>query len=141
MSLPNCEVKTNNIQELPDSPAISASELKQLFDKTGKDLKDYLNVLIGEIEKADNNIKKEIQNLVLDTYKYDVVTEVDIDTDEDYTLPTTYKVNTSGLDVYYEGCLLNINKHYVERGTGDSNKIRFGWKVLKGSNLSFVIRK
>ena len=141
MSLPSCEVKTNNIQELPDSPAISASELKQLFDKSGKDLKDFLNILIPEIEKADENMKKDIQKLVLKTYKYDVVTSADIDADEDYTIPSTYKVNTSGLDIYYEGCLLIINKHYIERGTGDSNKVRFGWNVLKGSNLSFVIRK
>ena len=141
MSLPSCEVKTNNIQELPDSPAISASELKQLFDKSGKDLKDFLNILIPEIEKADENMKKDIQKLVLKTYKYDVVTSADIDADEDYTIPSTYKVNTSGLDIYYEGCLLIINKHYTERGTGDSNKVRFGWNVFSNNDLSFVIRK
>ena len=65
----------------------------------------------------------------------------EIEENTDYTIPTTYKVNTSGLDVYFEGCLLEPNEHYVERGTGDSDKIRFNFVVPKDSLLGFVIRK
>ena len=46
MSLTKCEVVTDNIQNLPNSPALSPDELKQTFDKTGKDLKDYINDFI-----------------------------------------------------------------------------------------------
>lgn len=142
MSLTNCEVKTNNIQELPDSPSMSSTELKQTFDKSSKDIKDYLNeTLIPEIEKLSDDTKTEIKKLILKTTKYEVVTNADISTSDDYTLPDTYKVNTNGLDVYYEGCLLALNTNYKELGSGLSNKIRFGWDIKKGSNLTFVIRK
>ncbi len=141
MSLSRCEVETNNIQRLPDTPALTANELKQCFDRVGKDLKEFLNLLIPEIEKADEDMKKSIQSQMLKTYKYDVVTGVAITESEDYTIPSTYKVNTNGLDVYFEGELLILNKNYQERGTGESNKIRFNFKVPKDSNLIFVIRK
>lgn len=142
MSLTNCEVKTNNIQELPDSPSMSSTELKQIFDKSSKDIKDYLNeTLIPEIDKLYDDTKTEIKKLILKTTKYEVVTNADISTSDDYTLPDTYKVNTNGLDIYYEGCLLALNTNYKEVGSGLSNKIRFGWDIKKGSNLTFVIRK
>lgn len=141
MSLPTCTVSTNNIQNLPDAPNLSPDELKQKFDKTGKELKDYLNSLILEIEKADEETKKAIQSQMLKTYKYDVVTNSVISESEDYTVPEIYKVNTSGLDIYFEGELLILNKNYQERGTGNSNKIRFNFEVPKDSNLIFVIRK
>lgn len=141
MSLSRCEVETNNIQRLPDAPALSPQELKQTFDKTGKDLKDFLNLLIPEIEQANEEAKSEVQGKILKTYKYDVVTGAVISVNEDYTIPEIYKVNTNGLDVYFEGELLVLNKNYQERGTGDSNKIRFAFEVPKDSNLIFVIRK
>lgn len=88
MSLPNCEVETNNIQKLPDSPALPPNELKQCFDKAGKDLKDYINdSLIPEIEDADEEVKNIIQKQILKTYKYSVTTSVVIAENEDYTVP------------------------------------------------------
>lgn len=142
MNLTRCEVDTTNIQNLPDTPAIGPDELKQKFDKTGKDIKEYLNQkLLPEIEKESKKDKDEVIGKILKTFKYDVTLQTNIEENTDYTIPSTYKVNTSNLDVYFEGCLLNINEHYTERGTGDSDKIRFDWDVPKGSKLSFVIRK
>ena len=46
MSLPECTVNTNNIQNLPDSPTLTADELKQEFDKSGKGIKDYINDIL-----------------------------------------------------------------------------------------------
>ena len=141
MSLTKCEVVTDNIQNLPNSPALSPDELKQTFDKTGKDLKDYINdKLIPEVEnnikRSEDNIKKQIKK----EYKYSVILEGNIEKNTDYTIPSTYTVNTSNLDIFYEGSLLTINENYVERGTGESNKVRFDWDVPKGSKLDFVIR-
>lgn len=141
MSLPRCEVETNYVQRLPDMPAVSPEELKQTFDKAGKEIKDFLNELIPEIEKADEKDKKLVQSQIWKTYKYDVVLKAKVLENEDYTVPSVYKVNTSGLDVYFEGELLILNENYQERGTGDSNKIRFYFEVPEGSHLIFVIRK
>lgn len=142
MSLTNCEVKTDNIQNLADSPTISPSELKKTFDKSCDDMKKYINdVLIPNIEKEVEDGDTNVTKLIKKTYKYDVTLDADIEANTDYTIPANYTVNTSSLDVYFEGCLLNINDHYTERGTGESNTIRFDWKVPSGSKLIFVIRK
>lgn len=61
MSLSKFTGETNNIQSLPDQPSISASELKAKFDKTGADIKEYINnTLTEEIDlelanKANSN--------------------------------------------------------------------------------------
>lgn len=142
MDLTSCEVVTNNIQNLPDTPAIGADELKETFDKTGDDLKNFINdTLIPEIEQGTKQNNEEIEKKIIKTSKYNVKTIAEIAEDEDYTIPATYKVNTSGLDVYFEGCLLEPNEHYVERGTGESSTIRFKFNVPKDSLLGFVIRK
>ena len=142
MDLTNCEVVTNNIQALPDTPAISSEELKKTFDKTGDDLKKFINnTLIPEIEQGTEENNEKIEKKIIKIYKYNVKALAEIEEDTDYTIPSTYKVNTSGLDVYFEGCLLEPNEHYVERGTGDSDKIRFKFNVPKDSLLGFVIRK
>lgn len=142
MDLTNCEVVTNNIQSLPDTPAIGADELKKKFDQTGDDLKQYINnTLIPEIEEQTDEANEEVAKKILKTYKYDVKTLAEIKEDEDYTIPSTYKVNTSNLDVLFEGQFLIINEHYVERGTRESSTIRFKFDVPKDSLLSFIIRK
>lgn len=51
MSLTKFSGATNNIRGLADKPTLSASELKEKFDKTGDDLKTYINeTLTTEIE-------------------------------------------------------------------------------------------
>lgn len=61
MSLSKFTADTNNIQSLPDQPSISASELKAKFDKTGAEIKEYMNnTLTEEIDlelanKANSN--------------------------------------------------------------------------------------
>lgn len=67
MTLSKFTGETNNIQSLPDQPTETAMELKAKFDKTGAELKDYINnTLTEEIDtelgnKADSNnvYKKE----------------------------------------------------------------------------------
>lgn len=67
MALSKFTGETNNIQSLPDQPTETAMELKAKFDKTGAELKDYINnTLTEEIDtglgnKADSNnvYKKE----------------------------------------------------------------------------------
>lgn len=142
MSLPKCSVETNNVQKLADSPTESAQDLKKVFDKAGEDLKKYINdKLIPEIENSDKETADNTKKLIIKTYKYNATTLADILETEDYTIPTTYNVNTHGLDVYFEGSLLALNEHYTERGTGQSDKIRFNFTVPKDSILTFVIRK
>lgn len=142
MSLPECTVPTNNVQNLADSPTQSAQDLKKVFDKAGEDIKNYINdKLIPEIEKSDKETEDNTKKLIIKTYKYNVTTLADISETEDYTIPSTYNVNTHGLDVYFEGTLLALGENYQERGTGTSDKIRFNFTVPKDSLLTFVIRK
>nr|DAD98149.1 MAG TPA: hypothetical protein [Myoviridae sp. cthRr4] len=142
MSLPECTVPTNNVQNLADSPTQSAQDLKKVFDQAGEDIKNYINdKLIPEIEKSDKETEDNTKKLIIKTYKYNVTTLADITETEDYTIPSTYNVNTHGLDVYFEGSLLALNENYQERGTGTSDKIRFNFTVPKDSLLTFVIRK
>lgn len=142
MDLTRCEVNVNNVQNLPDTPAISASELKQTFDKTGKDLKDFINnTMLPEMEDGVSKSEEKTSKKIINTSKFNVKPATDIQANVDYTVPTTYEVNASALDVFFEGCLLNINEHYTERGTGNSNKIRFTFTVPKNSLLSFIVRK
>lgn len=142
MSLPECTVPTNNVQNLADSPTQSAQDLKKVFDQAGEDIKNYINdKLIPKIEKSDKETEDNTKKLIIKTYKYNVTTLADITETEDYTIPSTYNVNTHGLDVYFEGSLLALNENYQERGTGTSDKIRFNFTVPKDSLLTFVIRK
>lgn len=65
MSLPTCTVSTNNIQNLPDAPNLSSDELKQKFDKSGKDLKDYINeILLPAVENLINNEKANLETAI-----------------------------------------------------------------------------
>ena len=142
MSLPECTVPTNNVQNLADSPTQSAQDLKKVFDQAGEDIKNYINdELIPEIEKSDKETEDNTKKLIIKTYKYNATTLADISETEDYTIPSTYNVNTHGLDVYFEGTLLALGENYQERGTGTSDKIRFNFTVPKDSLLTFVIRK
>ena len=69
MDLTNCEVVTNNIQSLPDTPAIGADELKKKFDQTGDDLKQFINnTLIPEIEEQTDEANEEVTKKILKTY-------------------------------------------------------------------------
>lgn len=65
MSLPVCTVNTNNIQNLSDSPALAPNELKQAFDKSSKDLKDYLNdILLPAVEKLVRDEKANLETAI-----------------------------------------------------------------------------
>lgn len=144
MNLTNCTVDVTNITNLSDAPSISSSDLKAKFDKTGKDLKDYINdTLIEEIETgletAENNAKAEIKA----TYKYNDTLQSEIEENGEYTLTNSYTVGTGNLDVLYEGELLVLNEHYEEVGTSNttSTKINFKFKVPENSLITCIIRK
>ncbi len=56
MSLTKFNGATNNIRGLADKPTLSASELKEKFDKTGDELKTYINnILTSELDTAIGN--------------------------------------------------------------------------------------
>lgn len=56
MSLTKFTGDTNNIQSLADQPNLTASQLKAKFDKTGDDLKTYINsTLTSEIDTEFGN--------------------------------------------------------------------------------------
>lgn len=74
MSLTKFTGDTNNIQSLADQPNLTASQLKAKFDKTGDDLKTYINgTLTSELDtelgnKANSNnvyTKAEVDGTVL----------------------------------------------------------------------------
>lgn len=142
MSISNCSVQTNNIQSLPDSPTVSADELKALFDKTGNDLKKYINEkLIPDINTELIGISEANNSSLLREYRYDVKLSANVVQDTAYNLPTSYNVGLNNLKVLYEGILLIADKHYQEVGTGESRIIKFGWSLSKDSNLTFIVRK
>lgn len=63
MSLSKLTKNLNNISSLPDKPNLSADDLKSTFDKSGNDIKEYINsVLTDEIDEMELNLKKSIQD-------------------------------------------------------------------------------
>lgn len=60
MSLSKLTENLNNHQSLPDKPALTADELKILFDKAPNDIKEYINtVLTREIDSVIQTIQSE----------------------------------------------------------------------------------
>lgn len=56
-SLTRFTANVSNHQSQPDKPALTSTELKQLFDKAPEDIKDYLNsVLLPELEEFINKM-------------------------------------------------------------------------------------
>ena len=71
MGLTKCAVDVDNIQSLSDRPntidGLTSSELKELFDKTGADLKAYINeILTEELDDVIATIP-DTSNFVLNT--------------------------------------------------------------------------
>ena len=65
MSIERCTVDTNVISELPDAPAISATELKGKFDNADSGLKGYINnTLIPDIESAIDTESTAIRTVI-----------------------------------------------------------------------------
>lgn len=142
MSISNCEVVTNNVQSLPDNPTVSSSELKAKFDKTGDDLKKYINEsLIPNINEELNIINEALNSTLLREYRNDIKLATELEANTEFRIPTSYKVGSNNLKIFYEGNLLTVDKHYVEVGTSESNIIKFGWKLPQNSNLTFIVRK
>lgn len=60
MSLSEFNNDVKNHTKLPDKPALTANELKEIFDKAPQDIKDFINnVLIKEI---DRELDKKVSN-------------------------------------------------------------------------------
>ena len=80
MAIPNCNVNTDVISDLPDKPAMSSSELKAKFDKEADDIKKYINTIQNPaietmISNAINTSATNAQQIVDNTIVYDVVEE------------------------------------------------------------------
>ena len=71
MAISKMTTNVNNHQALPDKPALSAEELKILFDKASADIKEYINntmlpeidSLIAKLEKNKIEVNKIINNI------------------------------------------------------------------------------
>lgn len=63
MALPNCNVNTDVISNLADTPSLTPAELKEKFDKEATDLKGYINTLLNPaIENLVQDVKDSILN-------------------------------------------------------------------------------
>lgn len=65
MPLTKFSGNVSNHQSQPDKPALTAVQLKELFDKAPEDIKDYLNdTLLPELETAlaDTLKSKDVVN-------------------------------------------------------------------------------
>lgn len=65
MSLTKFNQDVNNHQSLPDKPAMTAQQLKILFDKAGVDIKAYINEVLTEeidtlIATATTNVNSKV---------------------------------------------------------------------------------
>ena len=70
MALTKLEENLNTIENLPDSPTLESTELKQKFDEGSIKIKDYINeTLTVEIDSIVAQIKKEISNKLLEDNK------------------------------------------------------------------------
>lgn len=81
----------------------------------------------------------------LDTYDFITFqilnTETQINKNENFELPISYKVDNDSLSIFFEGCKLVKNVNYIEVGKEESNVIQFkDWDVPKGSNLEIKIK-
>lgn len=76
MSLTKFTGATNNIQGLADKPTETAEELKELFDKTGDDLKTYINETLTEEIDTELSSKANSNNVYT---KNDVYTKNEVD--------------------------------------------------------------
>ncbi|MDO4282333.1 MAG: hypothetical protein Q4D02_01740 [Clostridia bacterium] len=66
-----------------------------------------------------------------------------IEANTDLTIPIMYKVGDGVLDVYYQGCKLVLDDHYIEVGNKDSisNRIQLkDWSAEVEKLFEFVVR-
>lgn len=72
MALPKLNKNLNNIQALSDRPntadGLTSAQLKQRFDQSGNDIKDFLNNEL--IPELDENIKKLDECITVDSPEY-----------------------------------------------------------------------
>lgn len=70
MSLTKLEENLSIIENLPDSPTMETTKLKQKFDEGSIKIKDYINeILTVEIDSIVTQIKKEISSKILEDNK------------------------------------------------------------------------
>lgn len=92
----------------------------------------------------DENTLNALQDNI-GTNRYKITLEADLADNSEITLPASYKVGTDSLQVYFEGCLLEKNVHYLEVGTANSisNKIQinnWGEAIEEGYTFTFIIQ-
>ena len=66
MALPKLTENLNNHQSQPDKPALTADELKRLFDKAPNDIKEYINDILTV---AIDTLIQNLQSGKIDTNK------------------------------------------------------------------------
>lgn len=65
MAITQCTADTSAVSNLPDAPALTASELKAVFDKGGTEIKSYINnTLIGDINSTITSTANTINGTI-----------------------------------------------------------------------------
>lgn len=109
-------------QTLPDTPNLTAEELKKEWDKGCKIIKDKFNKLMDLLNDTQADIY---------TKKQTVTTSEVIPRNTDYTVPMHTKIK-----IRYEGCDLIKDINYIEV---DNTHIQFkDWDVPVGSNIEIL---
>lgn len=156
MSLTECQVNTNVIENLPNSPNLDPQQLKRKFDKEATEMKKYINETLTK--EADKELNKRVEKITgkgLSTNDFTnelrqrvensdsseitkIITVSKISANENYTVPK-YVIANNSLSIYFEGEKLIKDENYIEV---DSTHIQFkDWTVPIGSKLEIVIKK
>lgn len=134
MSLTKFSGNTNNIQSLPDQPSISASELKAKFDKTGAELKDYINNTLTEEIDLDLDSKADLNNVYNKTQVNEKVEGIVLA--QRHTLPDndsyTFLLNDSIQGYKYIEILVGYNSFKITKNAS-SNILNFNLSYIEGT--------
>lgn len=114
-------------------------DFHSIWTKIDEQAKTLISQLKAEIEAA-----RDGSLYLLKATTYNILTNTTINANTDYTLPAAYVVNSKeSLKIFYQGCLLLKDKHYIEIGADGqtSYTIQFkDWSVPNNKFLTFEIR-
>ena len=122
MSLTKFTENTNVISELPDTPSLTATELKAKFDEVGGKVKTYLNnTLTTETEQLVATEKASLQSSIsnLSTQIYSALS----------TLESTMQSNVNALQSKINGTVL------YENSTGTTGAVTLSDSIADGDRI------
>lgn len=119
MALTKLTTDLNNVQTLPNQPRSSGgytpAVIKELFDKAGNDIKDYINDTLTEEIPTEFATKEELQGVVLGQIPNNSLTELQMANDMKknitggVTAYDTFQTQVTNINTSFD----NISKDYV----------------------------